>query len=144
MSSFNITTKYVSSPWPFQLAYNGGPKGHRYMLNTFKKGPISMSGRSQFSSQISRQKFFHNGPRFLQNGCKTVFSFKFLLPCRLKMKNWIWAFAEARFEKHPLNHSLAHSLNFSSPFPDPMRHARKNQLSGVLYFILYIPWGCLE
>ena len=103
-----------------------------------------MSGRSQFSSQISRQKFFHKGPRFLQNGCKTVFSFNFLLVCRLKMKNLIWAFAEARFEKHPLNHSLAHSLNFSSPFPNHMRYVRKNQLSGSLYFILYIPWGCLE
>ena len=103
-----------------------------------------MSGRSPFLSRLSRQKFFQNGPIIPKNGCKTVFSFKFLLACRLKMKNWIWAFAEARFEKHLLNHSLAHSLNFSSPFPDPMRHARKNQLSGVLYFILYIPWGCLE
>ena len=103
-----------------------------------------MSGRSQFSSKISRQMFFHNGPRFLQNGCKTVFSFHFLLACRLKMKNLIWAFPEARFEKHPLNHSLAHSLNFSYPFPNHMRYARKNQLSGALYFILYIPWGCLE
>ena len=25
-----------------------------------------------------------------------------------------------------------------------MRYVRKNQLSGALYFILYIPWGCLE
>ena len=103
-----------------------------------------MSGRSQFLSWLSRQKFFQNGPIIPENGCKTVFSFKFLLACRLKMKNWIWAFAEARFEKHPLNHSLAHSLNLSSLFPDQMRYARKNQLSGVLYFILYIPWGCLE
>ena len=95
------------------------------MRYTFKKVPISMSGRSQFSSQLSRQKFFQNGLRFPQNGCKIVFSFVFLLACRLKMKNWIWAFAEARFEKHPLNHSLAHSLNFSSTFPNHMRYARK-------------------
>ena len=114
------------------------------MLDTLKKGPISMSGRSQFSSQLSRQKCFQNGPRFPQNGCKIVISFNFLPACRLKMKNLIWALAEARFEKHPLNHSLAHSLNLSSLFPDQMRYARKNQLSGVLYFILYIPWGCLE
>ena len=93
-----------------------------------------MSGRSQFSSQLSRQKFFQNGPRFPQNGCKIIFSFNFLLACRLKMKNLIWAFAEARFEKHPLNHSLAHSLNFSSFFPNHMRYAGKNQLSGALYF----------
>ena len=103
----------------------GAPKGHPYMPNTLKKGPISMSGRSQFSSQLSRQKFFQNGPRIPKNGCKTVFLFNFLLACRLKMKNLIWAFAEARFEKHPLNHSLAHSLNFSSPFPNQMRYARK-------------------
>ena len=103
-----------------------------------------MSGRSQFSSQLSRQKFFQNGPRFPQNGCNAVFLFTFLLACRLKMKNLIWAFAEARFEKHPLSHSLAHSLNFSSPFPNQMRYARKNQLSAALYCILYIPWGCLE
>ena len=103
----------------------GAPKGHPYMPNTLKKGPISMSGRSQFSSQISRQKFCHNGPRFLQNGCKTVFSFNFLLACRLKMKNLIYAFAEARFEKHPLHHGIARSLNFSSPFPNHMRYVRK-------------------
>ena len=92
----------------------------------------------------SRDKVFQNGPRFPKNGCKIIFSFNFLLACRLKMKNLIWAFAEARFEKHPLNHSLAHSLNFSSPFPNHMRYARKNQLSGALYLILYAPWGCLE
>ena len=99
-----------------------------------------MSGRSQFSSKISRQMFFHNGPRFLQNGCKTVFSFDFLLACRLKMKNVIWAFPEARFEKHPLNHSLAHSLNFSSPFPNQMRYARKKSTirCPVLHTIHYL------
>ena len=34
---------------PKKIAYSGGPKGHRYMRDTLKKGPISVlveSGRS--------------------------------------------------------------------------------------------------
>ena len=56
LGAFELATKYVSSPWPFQLAYSGGPKGHRYMRYTLKKGPISIleeSGRN-----LQGPKFF--------------------------------------------------------------------------------------
>ena len=56
LSSFKLATKYVSSPWPFQLAYNGGPKGHRYMRYTFKKG-------HKIRLEVSSSSF----PRFSRN-----------------------------------------------------------------------------
>ena len=66
-------------------AYNGGPKGHRYMLDTFKKGPISMSGRSQFSSQLSKQKFFSKWPEISSKWMLNSLFIKFS-PC-LPFKN---------------------------------------------------------
>ena len=58
LSSLKLPNKYVSSPWPFQLAYNGGPKGHRYMHYTFKKGPISILEES--GPNLKCQFFFLN------------------------------------------------------------------------------------
>ena len=70
-------------------AYNGGPKGHRYMHDTLKKGPISMYRRNRFLSQSSQaKKKFQNGPRPFQKGCETVFSFISILAGRSKMRTF--------------------------------------------------------
>ena len=54
LSSFKLATKYVSSPWPFQLAYNGGPKGHRYMHYTLKKRSYLASGGKWLEFKMSK------------------------------------------------------------------------------------------
>ena len=67
-------------------AYNGAPKGHRYMHYTFKKGPISMLRESTFlSHDPPGQKKIQNGHRPFKNGCETVFSFIFILAGRSEM-----------------------------------------------------------
>ena len=41
---------------PKKIAYSGGPKGHRYMRYTLKKGPISILEESGRNLQVP--KFF--------------------------------------------------------------------------------------
>ena len=48
LSAFELATKMYARPGQYN-AYSGGPKGHRYMPYTLKKGPISVleeSGRN--------------------------------------------------------------------------------------------------
>ena len=93
-------------------AYNGGPKGHRYMHYILKKGPISMYRRIRFLSQSTRPKKIQNGPRPFQKECETVFSFIFILAGRSEMRTfYLELLQNFKFEVGHKNVSIYFSLD---------------------------------
>ena len=93
-------------------AYNGGPKGHRYMHYILKKGPISMYRRIRFLSQSTRPKKIQNGPRPFQKECEIVFSFIFILAGRSEMRTfYLELLQNFKFEVGHKNVSIYFSLD---------------------------------